>query len=115
MQHHLSLHKALASLQLIPDVSSPMFAHGTLLVELYKPHLVDRQTPHERDEVYIIASGSGRFRLEENIAEFRTGDFLFVPAGARHQFIDFTADFSVWVLFYGPPGGEEGIIFNFLS
>jgi hypothetical protein len=33
---------------------------------------------------------------------------LFVPAGAEHRFEDFTDDLTVWVVFYGPEGGEAG-------
>jgi hypothetical protein len=32
------------------------------------------------------------------------GSFLFVRAGQKHRFEEFSADFAVWVLFYGPPG-----------
>ena len=34
------------------------------------------------------------------------GSFRFVPAGQVHRFEDFSADFVVWVVFYGPEGGE---------
>jgi hypothetical protein len=32
--------------------------------------------------------------------------FLFVPAGQIHRFENFSSDFAVWVVFYGPEGGE---------
>jgi len=83
-----------------------LFGHGTLSVELYKPEKLDLQTPHDRDEVYIIAEGNGRFHLENESIYFGKGDFLFVPAGKVHKFETFSADFSTWVLFYGPKGGE---------
>jgi mannose-6-phosphate isomerase-like protein (cupin superfamily) len=37
----------------------------------------------------------------------RPGTFLFVPAGQPHRFEDFSDDLAVWVLFYGPEGGES--------
>lgn len=83
-----------------------MFTHGTLRVEVYKPDKVDQQTPHENDEIYVIISGSGTFINGEESSEFAPGDFLFVKAGVKHRFINFTADFSTWVFFYGPKGGE---------
>ena len=83
------------------------FKHGTLVVELYKPDKKDKQSPHTRDEVYVVASGSGRFHVNGEYVNFSAGDFLFVPAGADHRFEDFTDDFSTWVLFYGPEGGEK--------
>ena len=33
-------------------------------------------------------------------------DFLFAAAGVPHRFENFSYDFAVWVLFYGPEGGE---------
>jgi hypothetical protein len=29
-----------------------------------------------------------------------------VPAGVEHRFEEFTEDLAVWVIFYGPEGGE---------
>jgi len=83
-----------------------LFQHGTLEVEMYKPDKVDNQTPHTRDEVYIVASGAGTFINGSERHEFETGELLFVPAGVEHRFVDFTDDFSTWVIFYGPEGGE---------
>ena len=34
---------------------------GDFDVSLYKPEKIDPQTPHARDELYVIASGSGKF------------------------------------------------------
>lgn len=84
-----------------------LFKHGSLLVEIYKPAKVDKQTPHTRDEIYVIASGSGEFILADKRTNFATGDMLFVPAGEDHRFENFTDDFVTWVFFYGPEGGES--------
>jgi hypothetical protein len=31
---------------------------------------------------------------------------VFVAAGEHHRFVNFSGDFSTWVVFYGPEGGE---------
>ena len=63
MQGHLKLAEALKRL---PTAEGKrfieLFKHGTLAVELYAPRGIDPQTPHERDEIYVIASGTGTFR-----------------------------------------------------
>lgn len=85
-----------------------LFAHGSLTVECYKPDGVDRQQPHDRDEIYVVISGSGTFVNGDARHPFETGQVLFVPAGVDHRFVDFTDDFATWVFFYGPTGGEAG-------
>ena len=83
-----------------------VFEHGTLLVEIYAPRGVDPQKPHTRDEVYIVARGSGEFVNGESREPFGPNDFLFAPAGVEHRFENFSDDLLVWVMFYGPEGGE---------
>lgn len=83
-----------------------VFEHGTLSVELYAPRGHDPQTPHTRDEVYVVVSGTGTFFHCGQRDPFGPGDFLFVEAGLEHRFENFSDDFATWVLFYGPEGGE---------
>ncbi len=80
--------------------------HGSLELGYYKPRGIDKQDPHDRDEVYIVKSGSGYFVVEDERQPFKAGDALFVPAFVVHRFEDFTDDFETWVIFYGPTDGE---------
>ena len=80
--------------------------HGTLQVKMYRPAGQDPQKPHTRDEIYVIARGSGWFVNGTDRHPFQTGDVLFVPAGIEHRFVEFTDDFCTWVMFYGLEGGE---------
>ena len=82
--------------------SSEVFRDGDLEVRLYAPKGHDPQTPHDRDELYIVASGTGRFRVEDASTPCKTGDLLFAAAHAIHRFEDFSDDFAAWVVFYGP-------------
>jgi mannose-6-phosphate isomerase-like protein (cupin superfamily) len=83
-----------------------LLKRGTLEIGFYKPRVRDPQEPHEQDEVYVVQSGTGYFVLGEQRQPFSTGDALFVPARKSHRFEDFSEDFSAWVVFYGPEGGE---------
>ena len=84
-----------------------LFQHGSLEVEFYKPDKVDLQTPHTRDEIYVVASGSGKFVCGDSTQKFETGEVLFAGAGVAHRLEDFSDDFTTWVFFYGPEGGES--------
>ena len=53
-----------------------LFERGDFSVELFAPRGSDTQQPHDQDEAYIVASGSGTFhRGEERVvlAGFRAG------------------------------------------
>ena len=85
-----------------------LFLHGTLSVELYAPRGTDPQSPHTKDEVYVVIEGRGMFRNGAERHPFERGDVLFVAAGVEHRFEEFSDDLAVWVFFYGPEGGEPG-------
>jgi mannose-6-phosphate isomerase-like protein (cupin superfamily) len=87
--------------------SVAVFEHGTLQVKLYAPRGRDPQVPHVRDEIYVVARGSGWFVNEDRRHRFAPHDVLFARAGAVHRFEEFSEDFLVWVFFYGPEGGED--------
>jgi mannose-6-phosphate isomerase-like protein (cupin superfamily) len=88
------------------NLAVPVFSRGSLAVELYSPIGSDPQKPHNRDEVYFVTRGQGFFDGQQR-QEVESGSFLFVAAGQVHRFEDFSSDFVVWVIFYGPEGGES--------
>ncbi|HSG75169.1 MAG TPA: cupin domain-containing protein [Burkholderiales bacterium] len=87
--------------------SAEILRNGSLEVRWYAPRGADPQTPHGRDEVYVVAAGRAAFvRGAERVA-VAAGDLLFVPAGMAHRFEEMSGDFGTWVMFYGPAGGER--------
>jgi mannose-6-phosphate isomerase-like protein (cupin superfamily) len=107
-RHHFPLAAAAAFPPSPGSLAADIFAHGTLSLEFYAPRGVDTQHAHTRDELYVIASGSGWFVNGDARHRFVAGDALFVAAGIEHRFEDFSDDFGTWVMFYGPEGGEKG-------
>jgi mannose-6-phosphate isomerase-like protein (cupin superfamily) len=103
----VSLQEALAR---VPGAKGERFAvvfeRGSVSVEVYAPRGTDPQSPHKRDELYIVAAGQGTFVCGERSDRFGPGDFLFVPAGVVHRFVDFTDDLVVWVVFYVSEGRD---------
>jgi mannose-6-phosphate isomerase-like protein (cupin superfamily) len=93
--------------------SSEVFVDGDLEIRLYAPKGHDPQTPHDRDELYVVAAGHRNFRVGEQVEAFAPGALLYVAAHETHRFEDFSGDFVAWVVFYGavkspPPMGRTG-------
>ncbi|HZS06185.1 MAG TPA: cupin domain-containing protein [Blastocatellia bacterium] len=103
---HIHIADALDRLVAAGTSSVLLFEHGSLQVKMYAPRGHDPQTLHARDELYVVARGSGIFYDGATRRGFEVGDLRFAPAGSEHRFEDFTGDFAVWVMFYGPEGGE---------
>jgi mannose-6-phosphate isomerase-like protein (cupin superfamily) len=83
-------------------LSKLAFDTGEVELRLYAPVGVDNQVPHDRDELYFVVQGNGRFVRESEHVDFARGDVLFAAAGEHHRFVDFGGDLTLWVLFYGP-------------
>ena len=86
--------------------AATLMEHGSMSVQFYAPRGTDPQQPHDQDELYVVASGSGIYFCDGQRTPFKAGDVLFAAAGAVHRFEEFTDDFETWVVFYGPEGGE---------
>lgn len=82
-------------------LSIPVFAHRSLEALMYQPGNPDRQTPHTRDEVYVVARGTATFTDGSQNRAVRPGDFIFVAAWQTHRFDEASPDFATWVFFYG--------------
>lgn len=106
MRFHVSFAESLGQLQKSDDDFAVLFEHGSMRGIIFGPDEIDGQEPHIQDEIYLVMRGSGEFELEGKVVTVGVGDFLFVSAGSVHQFRNFTADLLLWVIFYGPEGGE---------
>lgn len=87
-------------------LSSLAWQRGSMQLRYYRPPTPDPQTPHTQDELYVVIAGTARFMCDGRAADCQAHDVLFAPAGSVHRFEQPSADFAVWVIFYGPQGGE---------
>jgi mannose-6-phosphate isomerase-like protein (cupin superfamily) len=94
----------LAADQLInsTDTAVRLFERDDVSILLYIPQDTDEQTPHSRDEIYVVISGYGTFRRGQELVRFSPGDVLFVSANTPHRFESFSGDFRTWAVFFGP-------------
>jgi mannose-6-phosphate isomerase-like protein (cupin superfamily) len=88
------------------DHAVTLLDRGTLKVKLSLPVDPNIQTPHSQDELYIVVRGRGVLFHDGKREPFGEGDLMFIAAGTEHHFEDFSEDLAVWVVFYGPDGGE---------
>jgi mannose-6-phosphate isomerase-like protein (cupin superfamily) len=88
------------------DHAVTLLERGTVKIKLSLPVRPTVQTPHTKDELYIIVRGHGVLFHDGKRDSFEAGDLLFVAAGTEHQFENCSGDLAVWVVFYGVKGGE---------
>jgi mannose-6-phosphate isomerase-like protein (cupin superfamily) len=87
--------------------SASVAERGTLRLLLSLPLHPNSQAPHEQDELYVVVRGGGVLFHDGRRDAFATGDAMFIAAGVEHHFEDFSDDLAIWVIFYGPAGGEH--------
>lgn len=76
------------------------FAKGNFQLEFFAPRGNDYQTPHEKDEFYIIVSGTADLITEDKTINCAIGDAVLVRAGDLHHFENISDDFATWVIFF---------------
>lgn len=77
-----------------------VFSLGNFELEFFAPRGKDYQTPHEKDEIYLIITGEGDFVKAGERMKFKAGDAIYVEAGIEHRFENFSEDFATWVVFF---------------
>ena len=63
----------------------------------------DRQSPHDRDEVYYVVGGRAKLRVGGDVVAVGPGSVVFVRAGVAHRFEEIGEDLSVLVFFSTGP------------
>jgi len=63
---------------------------------------VSPRGPPPAHEFYVVASGTARYRWDGGEAMIGPGDMMFAAAHTPHGYDQFSEDFSVCAVFYGP-------------
>lgn len=96
---HLPLTEALTAARARSDRYAVVRERRGLEVGLYAPAGSDPQSPHDRDELYVVVSGSATFVEAGRESVVAVGDAIHVAAHTEHRFTDLSADFAAWVVF----------------
>ena len=81
--------------------AAEVFRDGDIEIKFAARPTSGPQVPHTRDEFYIVASGTARYRWDGGETMIGPGDLMFAAAHTAHGYDQFSDDFSVWVVFYG--------------
>src|SRR5260370_6088502 len=84
-----------------PGRSAEAFIDGDLEVRFTPRPTNGPQVPHQRDELYIVAAGTGHYRVEDRLTAVRPRALLFAAAPVAHGFGNFPADFAIWIVVHG--------------
>jgi mannose-6-phosphate isomerase-like protein (cupin superfamily) len=75
----------------IPALSSGLYVLGA--------GAVDKQSPHQEDEIYFVVRGRGRIRIGDEETPVTQGNVIFVEARAEHRFFDIEEELVLLVFF----------------
>ncbi|SFW70025.1 cupin domain-containing protein [Chitinophaga sancti] len=87
---------ALRQLEDTGDAAVTLWENNTKRVVLLAPEDNYTQEPDSQNEMYIVMSGCAEVQYKDKIIDLDSGDYLFVPAGTWHKFINATKDFMLW-------------------
>lgn len=63
----------------------------------------DEQSPHSQDEFYYVVSGQATLQLGRETRPVKSGDLVYVAAGAPHHFTNIVQDLELLVIFSAGP------------
>ena len=78
----------------------PSFVKSDFVLEFFAPRGTDHQTAHDKDEFYIVASGTADLLKETETISCKTGDAVFVAMGEKHHLENISAGFATWVMLF---------------
>jgi quercetin dioxygenase-like cupin family protein len=84
-----------------------VFIDGDLEVRFAARPTNGPRAPHERDELYFVAAGTGRDRVENDVTAVGPGDVLFCAARVARGFEDISEDFFVFGCCSMDPGNND--------
>jgi mannose-6-phosphate isomerase-like protein (cupin superfamily) len=79
------------------------FEHLITGIIKIKPGAKDHQTPHPRDEVYLLISGNGFLQIKDKSLTLEKNKLYFVPKDTLHYFYGNTEEIVVVYFFGGGP------------
>ncbi len=75
----------------VPDLSMGLY--------VLKAGAADTQSPHDEDEIYVVASGRAKVRVGEEDRVVQPGSIVYVAKHVPHKFHDISEELRLLVFF----------------
>ncbi len=86
---------------------APAFSSDTLSVQLYTPKSGTYPTPPGVNIIYMAIRGRADVSVGGERHDMQIGDVVPVDADVPHEFVSFTSDFAVYVIFLAVFGANQ--------
>jgi mannose-6-phosphate isomerase-like protein (cupin superfamily) len=84
--------------------------HSQIVLMSLKPGEEIGSEVHPADQILFIVSGNAKSVINGKEKNVKAGDIVFVPEGARHNFIDIGPEELKIITIYSPPQHKPGTI-----
>jgi mannose-6-phosphate isomerase-like protein (cupin superfamily) len=84
--------------------------HAQLVVMTLAPCEEIGEETHEGDQILFFVEGEGEAILEGESSPVRSGDYVFVPAGTLHNFVNTGSGSLRLLTTYAPPEHPHGTV-----
>ena len=84
--------------------------HAQLVVMTLAPGEEIGEETHEGDQILFFVEGEGEAILEGQSSPVRSGDYVFVPAGTLHNFVNTGSEALRLLTTYAPPEHPHGTV-----
>lgn len=86
--------------------------HAQLVLMSLKPsEEIGMEVHANNDQFFRVEAGAGRVVIDETEYQVKAGDAIIVPAGARHNVINVSAETTLQLYtLYSPPHHKDGIV-----
>ena len=84
--------------------------HAQLVVMTLKPGEEIGEETHQGDQILFFVEGEGEAVIEGESSPVRAGDYVFVPAGTLHNFVNTGSEPLRLLTTYAPPEHPDGTV-----
>lgn len=105
---HVSMADLVTELERADSDYLEVLSVDSMRVELARYPNPEPTHPHDQDELYVIQSGSGVFRVGTETHAVEPGDVVYVEQGLDHEFVEIDDEVTALIVF--PAASEPTVL-----